>query len=119
MQRGESVFHPSYGMRFAEYFEAFRGSPWLELLLKLDVVRQAAIPCMDTMLNRQYTPLGCVIRVHSVKLLSEIPQDHKLPIRVSLDVLGVGQWQNDLSIYLLTMEELAQRSERITGHFAR
>lgn len=75
-------------MRFAEYFDAFRGSQWLELLLKLDVIRQAAIPFRDTTMNSQYTPLGCVTRVHSVNLLSETPQDHKLSIRVNLDAQG-------------------------------
>lgn len=115
IQRGDNVFHPSYGMRFAEYFEAFRGSPWLELLLKLDVVRQASIPFRDAVTNKQYTPLGCVTRVHSVNLLSEARQDHKLSIRVNLDVQGIGQWQNDLSIYLPTMEELARRAERIAN----
>jgi hypothetical protein len=35
MQRGESPFSPTFGMRFFEYFEAYRGSPWLDLLFKL------------------------------------------------------------------------------------
>jgi hypothetical protein len=41
MQSGESPFSPTFGMRFFEYFEAYRGSPWLDMLFKLDVVRQA------------------------------------------------------------------------------
>ena len=28
MLRGESPFHPDYGTRLAEYYDAFRGSPW-------------------------------------------------------------------------------------------
>ena len=117
IQKGENVFAPNYGMRFSEYFETFRGSPWLELLLKLDVVRQASIPFIDTVMNRIYTPLRCVTRVLSVTLLSEIPENHRLPIRVNFDVQGVGQWQHDVSIYLPTMEELAQRAERIAKSF--
>jgi hypothetical protein len=42
VQRGESLFNPTFGIWFFEYFEAFKGSPWLALLLRLDVVRQAA-----------------------------------------------------------------------------
>jgi hypothetical protein len=39
MQRGESPFYPTFGMRFFEYFEAYRGTLWLDQLFKLDVVR--------------------------------------------------------------------------------
>ena len=44
MQRGESSFHRDFGVRIAEYFDAFRGSDWLGQLVKLEVIRQAAIP---------------------------------------------------------------------------
>jgi hypothetical protein len=53
MQRGENVFAPRAGIRFYEYFEAFRGSPWLALLMKLDVIRQAAIPYLDSTMNME------------------------------------------------------------------
>ena len=102
MQRGESWFSPSFGVRFFEYFEAFKGSPWLALLMMLDVVRQAAIPFSDNVMNRQYTPLQCVTRVRSVDLLSETPKDNRLPVRLDLDVLGVGQWQCDIAVYMPT-----------------
>ena len=60
MQRGESPFYPTFGMRFFEYFEAYRGSPWFDLLLKLDVVRQASIPFKDRITGQMATPLQCV-----------------------------------------------------------
>jgi hypothetical protein len=44
VQRGESVFNPTFGIRFFEYFEAFKGWPWPALLLTLDVVRQGRHP---------------------------------------------------------------------------
>jgi len=120
VQQGESVFNPTFGIRFFEYFEAFKGSPWLALLLKLDVVRQAAIPYTDTMLNRQDTPLGCVTRVHSLELLSETPKDNRVPVRVDLEVQGAGRWQRDLSVYLPTKEQMDERAqqlaERRSGH---
>ena len=116
VQRGESVFNPTFGIRFFEYFETFKGSPWLALLLKLDVVRQAAIPYTDSMLNRQYTPLQCVTRVHSLELLSETPKDNRLPVRVDLEVQGFGRWQRDLSVYLPTREQMDERAQLLGGN---
>jgi hypothetical protein len=106
MQQGESPMHPTFGIRFFEYFEAFRGSPWLDLLLKLEVVRQTAIPYTDSVLKRQYTPLQCVTRVKHLELLSEVPKNNRMLARVDLDVQGVGPWQRDLSIYMPTREQM-------------
>jgi hypothetical protein len=111
MQRNESVFSPTFGMRFFEYFETFKGSPWLALLLKLDVVRQAAIPYTDNMLHRQDTPLRCVTRVHGLELLSEVPNENRLLVRVDLEVQGFGRWQRDLSVYLPTSEQMDKRAQ--------
>ncbi len=113
LQRSESVFNPNFGMRFFEYFETFKGSPWLALLLKLDVVRQAAIPYTDSMSSRQYTPLRCVTRVHSLQLLSETPKDNRLPVRVDFAVQGFGRWQRDLSVYMPTREQMDKRAQQI------
>jgi hypothetical protein len=73
IQRNESPFYPTFGMRFFEYFEAFRGSPWLDLLFKLDVVRQASIPFNDTIKGQMQTPLQCVMRVRGLDLLADKP----------------------------------------------
>jgi hypothetical protein len=113
VQRGESVFNPTFGIRFFEYFESFKGSPWLALLLTLDVVRQAAIPYTDSLLNRQYVPLRCVTRVHSFELLSETPKDNRLPVRVNLEIQGLGPWQRDLSVYLPTKEQMDKRAQQL------
>lgn len=115
MQRNESVFSPTFGMRFFEYFETFKGSPWLALLLKLDVVRQAAIPYTDSMLHRQDTPLRCVTRVHGLELLSEAPNENRLPVRVDLEVQGFGRWQRDLSIYMPTKNQMDKRAQLLRG----
>lgn len=105
MQRGENVFYPTAGARFVEYFEAFRGSPWLALLMMLDVVCQAAVPF------RGVTPLKCVTRVRSVELLSETLKDNRLPVRVDFDVQGVAQWQRDISVYAPTRGQMADRAQ--------
>jgi hypothetical protein len=97
-QKGESMFHRDFGTRFAEYYRLLSGSPWFEHFLKLEVIRQAAIPYIDTASNRQYTPLRCVERVFGIEVLANTPTRNWLPIRVDLDVKGVGRWQHELSV---------------------
>ena len=97
-QKGESPFHRDFGTRFAEYYMLLSGSPWFERYLKLEVIRQAAIPYIDTISNRQYTPLLCVERVFGVETLASAPTKNWLPIRVDLSVKGLGRWQHDLSV---------------------
>ena len=115
MQRGESPFYPSFGIRFFEYFEVYRGTPWLELLFKLDVVRQASIPFNDVPTGRMQTPLQCVTRVRNVSLLSDMPIKNQLPIRVDFEVQGIGLWTRDLSIYMPTAEQMNERTKMLAG----
>jgi hypothetical protein len=109
MQRGESPMNPAFGIRFFEYFEAYRGSPWLGLPMKLEVIRQAAIPYTDT-LKRQYTQLQCVTRVNRIELLSETSPNNWLPVHVDFNVQGVGAWQRDLSVYMPTKEQMDKQA---------
>ncbi|WP_426413462.1 hypothetical protein [Bradyrhizobium ganzhouense] len=97
-QKGESPFHRVFGTRIAEYFRLLAGSPWFEQFLKLEVIRQAAIPYIDPLYNSQYTPLQCVERVFGIKLLADTPTNNWLPIRLDLEVKGLGRWQHELSI---------------------
>jgi hypothetical protein len=113
MQRGESIFSPAFGMRFFEYFEAFKQSPWLALLLTLDVVRQAAIPYSDKLMNKQDTPLRCVNRVYAFELRSETPKNNRLPVRVDLEVQGLGRWRRELSAYMPTREQMDERARQL------
>jgi hypothetical protein len=114
MQRGESPFSRTFGTRFFEYFEAYRGTPWLDLLFKLDVVRQASIPFKDGLTGRMHTPLQCVTRVRSVDLLAEMPMKNRLPVRVHFDVQGIGPWTRELSVYVPTAEQMAERARMLT-----
>ena len=111
LQRGESPLYPHAGIRFFEYFEEYRESSWLPLLMMLDVVREAAIPFSDDVMKKQYTQLRCIKRVHGFELLSESPIDHRLPVRVDFDVVGVGRWQRDLSIYMPTREQMDRQAK--------
>ena len=85
-QKGESPFYRDFGTRFADYYRLFSGSPWFERLLKLEVIRQAAIPHVDTINKRQHTPLECVERVFGIQVLAKSPTKNWLPIRVDLYV---------------------------------
>jgi hypothetical protein len=111
-QRGESPFHPDYGVRLAEFFDAFRGSPWLGQLLKLEVTRQASIPYHDRLLNREYTPLHCIEKVRSLVLLADDAINGWMPVRVDFDVCGVGRWEHELSICLPSKADLEKIKER-------
>jgi hypothetical protein len=100
LRLGESPQFPDFGGRFAQYFKEFYDSPWLENRLKLEVIRQAAIPFHDHFNNRSYTPLQSVDRVLSLRTLAENPIGKRLPIRGLFQVAGVGRWQRDLSIFV-------------------
>ena len=106
-QRGESPFHRESGTRIAEYFRLLSGSPWLAQFLKLEVIRQAAIPYIDPTGKREYTLLQCIDRVFGIETRAESPSNNWLPIWVDFEVKGVGRWQHDLSICVPT--ELAKR----------
>jgi hypothetical protein len=99
MRRGESPFHPEFGSRLSDYFANFIGSPWLDQLLKLDVVRLASIPYFDPVINQAYTPLMCVERVDSVVAIGE-PTERRLPVHLDLQIAGLGPWSRDLAVFI-------------------
>jgi hypothetical protein len=111
--RGESPLHPKAGTRCVEYFSLFRGSPWLEKLLKLEVIRLSAIPYYDPLLRTEYTLLQCVERVRDMRILAEDSTDRRLPIRVDLDVKGVGRWSCDIWVLVETRPGAHERDSSL------
>lgn len=99
MRRGESPFHQDFGSRLAEYWRNYLDSPWLEELLKLDIIRLASIPYADTLQRKSYTPLMCVERVVRVSVIGQLT-DRRLPIRLDLEVAGVGAWSRDIAVHV-------------------
>lgn len=99
MRRGESPFHTAFGSRLAEYWTNFVGSPWLGELMKLDVIRLASIPYADPVLGQSYTPLQCVDRVNSVEVIGDLA-DRRLPVRLDLQIAGLGAWSRDLAVHV-------------------
>lgn len=100
-QKGESPIHQDFGTRFTEYYELLRDSPWLDRLLKLEAIRQSAIPYNDFILHQQYTPLQCVERVWDVEILSGLVDNKRLPIRVTFEIKGHGRWVRELAIFVI------------------
>jgi hypothetical protein len=100
IQRGEFFMDPHYGVRFAEYLEAFRSTPWLDELLKLDVVRQASIPYQGVANQKEHTPLNCVERVIRLKAGEEGATARLLGIELELEVKGMGRWTGKMSVHL-------------------
>src|SRR3546814_4830435 len=116
MQRGESSSHQRFGMRFFEYFRSYSGSPWLDLLFRLDIIRQAAIPYEDTVMGRHYTPLQCVTRVHTVERLLDKPVANRLSVRLRHRC----QWTGYLGVenpcvYMPTAEQIAAIGSRFAS----
>jgi hypothetical protein len=62
-----------------------------------------------------HTPLQCVTRVRKVELLAGMPTKNRLPVRVDFDVQGIGPWTRDLSIYMPTAEQMADRAKMLAG----
>lgn len=97
--RGEMLFNPTFGSRIKEYFDLFQGSPWLPRLIRLEIIRMACIPFVDSILKLAYTPLQSVLRVQGIEQLPS-GQPEWLPFRFNLEVEGVGPWDCDISIFV-------------------
>ncbi len=50
-------------------------------------------------------------RVRSVELLADSPTDNRFPVRIALDVQGVGEWVRELPIFMPTVEQMAAGAE--------
>jgi hypothetical protein len=110
LQQGESPFHPTFGVRFFEYLQTYKQSAWLDRLLMLEVVRQASIPFEDALNKRLDTPLRCVTHVRGLEVLSDIPVKQRIPMRIELDVQGLGRWQGDVRVFIPTQEQMERQA---------
>jgi hypothetical protein len=99
-QRGDLMMHPDFGARLLEYYHAFTGSPWLERLLKLEVVRLAAIPYFDGVTKQRDTPLQCVDKVQDLAVAESGDERREMAVSVDLEVRGVGSVNQVVSIRL-------------------
>jgi hypothetical protein len=114
--KGESPFHRDYGARLAEYYFAYRDRAWLNAVLKLEVIRQAAVPYRDTVMNREYTPLHCIERVWNVEPLATEPKDRWLPFRFDLQVAGVGRQEYQVPVLIVDPAVVLRDKHRTFGN---
>jgi len=75
------------------------GSPWLEELLKLDIVRLASIPYSSPISNESYTPLMCVERVFRVAILGDLVE-RRILVHLELEIAGLGHWSHNLAVHI-------------------
>lgn len=99
-QRGDLLFHPTFGTRIREYFELFCDSGWLPHLLKLEVIRMACIPVEVGPAEQPYTALRSVSRVRSIERLQSEQATNWVSFRLRLEVEGVGPWECEIPIHV-------------------
>jgi hypothetical protein len=98
--RGELFYSPEFGARINEYYVLFQGSLWLPNLIKTEVIRLACIPYSDSFSKELQTPLGCVLRVISIKQLHRDSSEMLTPFEVMLEIEGVGQWEAEVGVFI-------------------
>lgn len=95
-QKGRQDWAPNFGARIAEYELLFRGTPWLESLIKLETIRLATIPYEDER-GAQYTPFMSVDRIRSLNLLTT-QEPNGISFHLELDATGIGRWADDFLV---------------------
>ncbi|WP_236430478.1 hypothetical protein [Pseudomonas syringae] len=98
--RGEVLFNPTWGTRIREYANEFFNTPWLPRLIKLETIRMACIPYVESQTRAPSTPLMSVQKVVSVEMLSTKGSRGSFPFRFDLEIEGVGRWSEEISIYI-------------------
>jgi hypothetical protein len=104
--KGEAFTDLDAGASFADYFQAFKDSPWLEQIFKLEVIRHCSIPHQGRFSKEASTRLKCVDRVLRVEVLNRVPTDDRIETQVEFDVRGTGRWTKKVSILVPPMERV-------------
>ena len=112
LARGDNIFHPKSGTLISQFYKDYAQSPWLDRLIKMEVIRLAAIPHEDRLHNSTSTPLRCINRVRVVEVLANSLTNQRLPLRVVLDVEGAGRWERQISVFIYTDEQLYRAANR-------
>jgi len=100
LQQGEWFMDAKSGARTAEYFSTYEGSPWLARIMKLELIRQTSIPYPSRLKESAQLPLPCVDRVRDLVIQDVKPVDGWIPVRLDLDVHGVGSWTTEISVLI-------------------
>lgn len=98
--KGALLWDTEYGHRLAQYFVLYQNSPWFDRLVRLEVIRLAAVPYYDELRGSSNTHLQCVERVIAVEIIGPVSGDKSLPAQVEFEVAGVGRWKSKVSLYV-------------------
>jgi hypothetical protein len=104
--QGEAFFARDRGSRLQEYFWRYRDTRLLLSMLKLDIIRLAAIPYQDGGTKHKCTPLQCIERVWSMKLLATEPNNDRIPMLLDLEINGIGRAEYEVSVFIPPVETL-------------
>ena len=52
-------------------------------------------------------------RVRNVEILADAPTKNRLPVRLDLDVQGIGAWTQEVAVYVPTAEQMAEHAKRL------
>jgi hypothetical protein len=99
-QRGQPFYPAAFGSRMAEYHRLYRGTPWLDQLLKLEAVRLASIPYTEDRSGKEYTPFQCVESVRSVHVVERECKPDWIVSWIELNVLGLGPWASEVPLFV-------------------
>jgi hypothetical protein len=100
---------------FSDYYAAFRDSPWLRRLFKLEVIRLSSIARQPVTAKSETILLLCVDRVRDLELLDPSPKNRRLRIRLELDVSEVGAWSGEIPVLVLNEEALRECRARVAA----
>ncbi|WP_454655085.1 hypothetical protein [Bosea beijingensis] len=114
---GDSIFHPRSGSRISQFYHDYAGSPWLERLIKMDVIRLASIIVDNKLYPSDVPPLRCINTVNEIKVLDLELTDQTLPLKVQLDLKGYGPWEQVIRLFIYTTEQLeAARARQVPSN---
>jgi hypothetical protein len=113
--RGEAVLDLDEGAVFSDYYAAFRDSPWLRRLFKLEVIRLSSIARQPVTAKSETILLLCVDRVRDLELLDPSPKNRRLRIRLELDLSEVGAWSGEIPVLVLNEEALRECRARVAA----
>lgn len=94
---GDLKFSPYFYSLFSNYFNKFNNNiPLLERLMKLELIRLLSIPLE----NNTEPPLNFINRIVKVVILSIIPKNKKIPIKIELEWGDGKNWHDNFDIFI-------------------
>jgi hypothetical protein len=78
----------------------------------MEMIRLSSIPRLNKSQQTPTTPFLVVNRVNNVEIPSFELINQKIEISVNFDLEGIGEWENTLSVFIWTPEQLVEGREK-------